>query len=203
MQTKQTTVRNTLLEAAKKVLLSEGYGGLSTRAVAEEAGTQMSQIRYYFGSKEGMVLAMFECLNEQLVERQTKLFHDRDIPLWRKWEMACDYLDTDLESGYVRVLQELIAVSWSNPVISKLVNESLTRWRDLHIELAEAFQEKHGSLGPFDVEDIGALVVPLFIGAEACILSGCEKREWPIRRALRRIGKLIRKFEAGEPRSNS
>ena len=35
-----------LLDAAKRVLVAEGYAGLSTRAVATEAGTQMIQIRY-------------------------------------------------------------------------------------------------------------------------------------------------------------
>ena len=61
-----------LLEAAKRVLLEQGYAGLSTRAVAAEAGTQMSQIRYHFGSKEGMVLALFEHMNEALIARQMR-----------------------------------------------------------------------------------------------------------------------------------
>jgi hypothetical protein len=28
-----------------------------------------------------------------------------DEPLWRQWDRACDFLETDLESGYVRILQ--------------------------------------------------------------------------------------------------
>ena len=73
-----------LLEAAKRVLLSEGYSGLATRAIASAANTQMSQIRYHFGSKEGIVLALFEHMNAQLIERQTGLMTDPSISLSTK-----------------------------------------------------------------------------------------------------------------------
>jgi AcrR family transcriptional regulator len=108
-----------LLEAAKRVLLKHGYAGLSTRAVAAEAGTQMSQIRYHFGSKEGMVLALFEYMNAALIERQAATFHRTDLSISLKWARACDYLEEDLASGYVRVLQELSAVGWSSPAASR------------------------------------------------------------------------------------
>ena len=60
----------TLLEAAKKVLRQNGYAGLSTRDVAAAAGAPLSQIHYHFGSKQGMVMALFEHLNAQLLDRQ-------------------------------------------------------------------------------------------------------------------------------------
>jgi AcrR family transcriptional regulator len=184
-----------ILDAAKQVLLAEGYSGLSTRAIAAAADTQMSQIRYHFGSKEGMVLALYEYMTEQLIERQTKLFTDPEIRLSQKWDIACDYLDKDIESGYVRVLQELIAVGWSNPQIGQAVISGLALWRKLHIDLAREFRENRGSLGPFEPEDIAALVGPIFIGVEAYLLLGCEEPNLPLRRALRRLGHVIRHFE--------
>ena len=59
-----------LLAAANDVLREQGYAGLTTRAVAAAAGAPMSQIQYHFGSKEGMVLALFEHMNSQLLDRQ-------------------------------------------------------------------------------------------------------------------------------------
>ena len=44
--------------------------GLSTRDVAAAAGVPLSQIHYHFGSKQGLVLALFEYLNAQLLDRQ-------------------------------------------------------------------------------------------------------------------------------------
>src|SRR5258708_38703149 len=93
-----------LLEAAKKVLRQGGYSKLSTRQVAAVAGVPLSQIHYHFGSKQGLVLALFEYLNSQLLDRQNAMFHDSALKLSEQWDRACDYLDEDIASGYVRVL---------------------------------------------------------------------------------------------------
>src|ERR1700750_1850924 len=103
-----------VLEAAKKMLRQNGYAKLSTRDVAAAAGVPLSQIHYHFGSKQGMVLALFEHLNSQLIDRQSALFHDSALTLSEQWDRACDYLDEDIASGYVRVLQELIAARWGD-----------------------------------------------------------------------------------------
>src|SRR6201984_883172 len=96
-----------VLEAPKKMLRQNGYSKLSTRDVAAAAGVPLSQIHYHFGSKQGMVLALFEHLNSQLPDRQDAMFHDGTLTLSQQWDRACDYLDEDIASGYVRVLQEL------------------------------------------------------------------------------------------------
>ena len=85
-----------LLEAAKKILRQNGYAGLSTRSVAEAAGMPLSQIHYHFGSKQEMVLALFEYLNAQLLDRQNALFGDAKLKLSEQWDRACDYLDEDI-----------------------------------------------------------------------------------------------------------
>ena len=105
--------RTLILEAARSRLLADGYAGLSTRKVAEEAGVPLSQLHYHFGSKQGLILALFEEENQRRLARQQRLYAE-DAPLWQRYERACDYLEDDLESGYVRVLQEMIAASWSN-----------------------------------------------------------------------------------------
>ena len=63
---KKIETSTSLLEAAKKVLRHAGYAGLSTREVAAEAGVPLSQIHYHFGSKQNLVLQLFEYLNAQL-----------------------------------------------------------------------------------------------------------------------------------------
>lgn len=185
-----------LLNAARRVLLDQGYAGLSTRAVAAEAGTQMSQIRYHFGSKEGMVLALFENMNAALIERQAATFHRPDLTVSQKWDRACDYLEDDLASGYVRVLQELTAVGWSNSVIGNAVRQALAQWQVLIVEHVKDLEDKLGSLGPFRSNEIAVLVGAAFIGAESFILLGYDNTQHPARAALRRVGELIKQIEA-------
>lgn len=185
-----------LLEAAKKVLHQKGYSGLSTREVASAAGVPLSQIHYHFGSKQGLVLALFEYLNDQLLDRQDALFHDPGLTLSQQWTKACDYLDDDIASGYVRVLQELIAASWADKTVAKIVRAGLMGWANLITKLARKAEREFGLLGPFKAEDISALVSSAFIGAESLYLLGAEKQGVPIRQALRRVGEAIEELEA-------
>ena len=184
-----------LLDAAQKVLLEEGYSGLSTRRVAEAANTQMSQIQYHFGSKEGMILALFEYLNTQLIDRQSKTFENPGLTVAKKWALSCDYLDDDIGSGYVRVLMELTAAGWSNPAIGAAVRAAYTQWRELILSLTRELEVKNGSLGPFSAEEISALISAAFIGSEAAIMLDYESQEIPFRQALRRFGDVIEYFE--------
>ena len=47
--------------------------------------------------------------------------YDADTPLWQQWDQACDYLEDDLRSGYVRVLQEMIAAGWTDAEVAAYV----------------------------------------------------------------------------------
>jgi AcrR family transcriptional regulator len=193
---KKAGTRTAILEAAKTVLHRNGYSGLSTRDVAADAGVPLSQIHYHFGSKQGLVLALFEYLNAQLLDRQNAMFSDTSLTISEQWDRACDYLDEDIASGYVRVLQELIAASWADAAVAEVVRTGLLAWFDLLVELARKAERELGGYGPFSPEDVGALVGGAFIGAESLYLLGSEARGVPVRRALRRIGDLIRIAEA-------
>lgn len=201
MKAKQATARKvetdiSLLEAARKVLYEKGYASLSTRDVAAAAGVPLSQIHYHFGSKQGLVLALFEYLNTQLLGRQGALFGDPSLKLSERWDRACDYLEDDIASGYVRVLQEMIAASWADPEVASTVRTGLMGWINLIVGAARKAADEVGGLGPFSPEEIGALVANAFIGAESLYLLGVEPAGSPARLGLRRVGDLLRALEA-------
>jgi AcrR family transcriptional regulator len=186
--------RTLILDAARSRLLADGYAGLSTRKVADEAGVPLSQLHYYFGSKQGLILALFEEENQRRLERQRRLYAE-DAPLWQRYERACDYLEDDLDSGYVRVLQEMIAAGWSNPEVGAAVRQLVGAWYELLAEVAREAEWRHGPLGPFTADEVAALVSSAFVGAEALILVGFDRQLLPIRSALRRVGVVIRQLE--------
>ena len=193
---KKVETSTTLLEAAKKVLRQNGHSGLSTRDVAAAAGVPLSQIHYHFGSKQGLMLALFDYLNAQLLDRQNAMFHDKTLSLSQRWDRACDYLDEDIASGYVRVLQELIAASWSDPEVAKVVRAGLMGWFDLIADVARQAEKELGGLGPFSATEVAALISSAFIGGESLYLLGAEKKGAPVRHSLRRVGDVIRMAES-------
>lgn len=186
--------RSLIMEAARRRLLADGYAGLSTRKVAEEARVPLSQLHYHFGSKQGLILRLLEEENQGRLDRQRTMYAEQ-APLWKRYEQACDYLEDDLESGYVRVLHEMIAAGWSNTEIQAAVRELLDGWFTLLTTVARDAERRFGPLGPFTAEEVGTLIGASFIGAEALLLLGFDRDVMPIRSALRRIGIAIRELE--------
>jgi len=180
-----------ILEAARGCLVAEGYARLSTRKVADAAGVPLSQIHYHFGGKQGLVLALLDHENTRLIGRQRRMYA-ADAPLWKRYEQACDFLDDDIASGYVRVLQEMIAAGWSDTQVAQQVLGLLQRWQAL---LEEVVRGARTPLGPLTAEEIAALVGMSFMGGEAMILLGDPAWTRRTRTALRSLGTLIRHIE--------
>jgi len=186
--------RTAIVDAARARLLQDGHRGLSTRKVAETAGVPLSQLHYHFGSKQGLLLAVLEAEDQRRLQRQTRMYAG-DRPLWERYEQACDFLEDDLDSGYVRVLQEMIAEGWSNPAVGDAVRALLRGWYSLLTEVAVEAEARLGSLGPFTATEVATLIGNSFLGSEALILLGFDRDELPVRAALRRVGVLIRQLE--------
>ena len=196
MTTTAPDTRTQLLAAGKTALLQSGYAGLSTRRIAESAGVPLSQIHYHFGSRQNLVLAVLADENARLLERQARLY-GAEMPVWRQWEQACDFLEDDLRSGYVRVLQEMTAAGWSDEQIAEAVRANLTGWFALLADTAAKVGPRFGGLGPFTPAEIGTLAATVFLGIETMILLGFDEEAMPCRSALRSIGFLLRSLEEG------
>jgi AcrR family transcriptional regulator len=186
--------RLAILSAARDCLLKDGYANLSTRAVAEAAGVPLSQIHYHFGSKRQLILAVLDAETDRLLERQRDMF-DTPQPLWLRWERACDFLDVDIESGYVRILQEMIAAGWSDPEVAEAVRRMMGGWYGLLEEVAQRELERGADFGEFTAGEVAALMGTPFIGAEELILLGVTESTLPMRSALRKVGKLLRTLD--------
>jgi AcrR family transcriptional regulator len=184
-----------LADAAKARLLADGYAQLSTRRVAAEAGVPLSQIHYHFGGKQGLVLALLERENDRLLARQEEMYA-ADVPLSARYDQACDFLDDDLASGYVRVLHEMIAAGWSDPAVAAKVIALLKAWFDLLTRVLREAEDTFGPVSPLAADQVALLVGMAFLGGESLLLL--DEPEWAdtVRTTLRRIGDLIRLGES-------
>ncbi len=196
--------RDAILDATRNRLLADGYANLSTRKVAAEAGVPLSQLHYHFGSKNGLILTLLEKENRRRLERQRTMYTE-EAALWQRYERACDFLEEDLESGYVRVLQEMIAAGWSEPAVGAAVRSLLFGWYELLTNVLREAEAAHGPLGPFTAEELATLIGNSFIGSESLLLLGFDRSTLPIRAALRRVGQLFRAWEDApqQPRKRS
>jgi AcrR family transcriptional regulator len=190
--------RTAIVSAAREVLLADGHANLSTRRVADAAGVPLSQIHYHFGSRLQLILAVLAAENERLLERQATMF-DAPEPLWLRWEHACDFLDQDLASGYVRILQEMMAAGWSDAEVAASVREMILRWFRLLTDVARREQEQGAEMGGLTPDEVAALMGAPFLGAEELILLGVTEGTLPLRSALRKVGGILRRASEMEP----
>ena len=193
--TSSLTTKAGVLAAAKDALIESGYSQLSTRRIAEIAGVPLSQIHYHFRSKQNLVLEVLADENARLLERQADMY-STDEPLWKQWEQACDFLDRDLDSGYVRVLQEMMAAGWSDPEIAQAVRSYLEGWFSLLRAVAESAATRLRSEVVLNPSNLASLVGAAFLGAEALILLGFQ--DVTTRKALRSVGAQIKNMEEND-----
>src|SRR6187402_989976 len=67
----------TILAATARVLVKKGFDGLTTNAVADQAGVSIGSLYQYFPSKESLVSALIdqhiECMNASILSELTRL----------------------------------------------------------------------------------------------------------------------------------
>lgn len=181
--------------AARKVLNRDGSGRLSTHTVAAEAGVNQSLIHYHFQTREGLLLAILEQMNAELLDRQRSLYSREDMSISQKWQQAVDFYRVDLASGYVRTLLELAAHGYSNPTVAVQVRSLFNGWRNLLTEVAtEALAELR--VDTVAAREVVAMVAAYWWGMETQHLLGVPEEEGHLWATTDEIGRLLSELEA-------
>src|SRR3954470_23642712 len=75
-----------ILDVVEKVFSELGFDGASTRMISGEAGVNMAMLNYYFGSKEGLFLAVIERKITSFQNILQVLGNKENISSWEKIE---------------------------------------------------------------------------------------------------------------------
>ena len=119
-----------LLDAAERLLIESGYAGITTRALAAEAGVNHGLVHYYFGSMEELLLEVLERFTARLIARQRAMY-GADMPFIDKWRTAMGFLDEDVRAGYPKVWLELQAMAWNHPELRERLVAVDAEWREV------------------------------------------------------------------------
>jgi len=158
------------LDAAERLLVSVGHAGITTRALAEEAGANHGLVHYYFGSMENLLARVLERFTGRMIARQRAMYTAPDVAFIDKWRTAIRYLDDDRE--YQKVWYELQALAWSRPELRERVAQVNAEWRAVLSEALAEPRERYGIDMP--LEALVALVITFNEGIIFERLSGVE-----------------------------
>jgi len=94
MEKEKIDKKDHILDVAERVFSDFGFDGASTRMISGEAGVNMAMLNYYFGSKEGLFLAIFERKISSFQTLLQNIGADGSMTSWDKLALCMDkYVD--------------------------------------------------------------------------------------------------------------
>jgi AcrR family transcriptional regulator len=187
------STREQILDVAIRVLGRDGYQKLTARAIAAEAGTNLALVNYHYGSKQNLLLEIFDELDRRKVERQRGMYIEAESTLSAKWREAVAFYRQDLADGYVRILQELTALGYSDPVIAERVRERHAEWRALIRQVVADHAPGLGIDTPPNF--IADAIVSFWFGMETEHLAGITEDDVPFFQMLDFVGDWLAERE--------
>jgi AcrR family transcriptional regulator len=189
------STRTLILDAARRRLCEQGYAQLNVRDIAADAGVNHALINYHFHGKQQLVLAVLDEANKQLLERQARMY-SAPATAGAKWRQACDFYEQDLQSGFVRLLMELMGASFKDEALRREFVPRLLAWQDLIETAVGEFLEASGLTLPISRSAIAAWITWFWIGMEASTTLGVTEEQGHHREALEAVATLLRLTQA-------
>jgi len=131
-----SNTRTLLLDAAKDLMVEEGYAAVSSRRVATKAGTNAALVYYYFDSMDGLFLELFRRGAEQSLARQARVLSSAQ-PLWGLWDAAHDQSSNALT-------MEFIALANHRKSIRAEISSYSKKFRRMQLEVMSSVLETYG-----------------------------------------------------------
>jgi len=127
MEKEKVDKKDHILDVAEKVFSDLGFDGASTRMISGEAGVNMAMLNYYFGSKEGLFLAVFE---RKISSFQALLQNigNEGISSWEKLEKCIDkYVDRIIVNNcFQKLINREISLSKRTDLSDKITEILMT-----------------------------------------------------------------------------
>lgn len=164
-----------IIRAADKIFTQKGYAGTRTREIAEEAGTNLALLNYYFGSKEKLFRNVVREKLRMLLSAMGPIASDETIPIDQKIRM--------ISENYTQLLLEnedlplFILNEWS---VNKKLFADLIRETRQHAEPVIEKQLRESGVA-ITVEDLivntlGMIMFP-FIAKPMILSSGLVQKD--------------------------
>lgn len=113
VQARSRAMVDSLLEATTRILVRDGWDGLSTNQVARLAGVSVGSLYQYFPSKEALVKAVLERWGQRLMEDMTSL--------------ASSFVNASLDDAVKAVVNASLDLCRVDPVLQRALAQNVPR----------------------------------------------------------------------------
>lgn len=92
--------RNEILDAAEELFVTKGYDKTSTNDILDRVGIARGTLYYHFKSKEDILNAMIERINDSLIAKAKMIAADTSVPVIDRLVMTIASLNVETDIGY-------------------------------------------------------------------------------------------------------
>ena len=130
--TETSNKRELMLRAVERLMMDEGYAGVTYRAVAAIVGVTGGAVQYYFPTLDDLFVAVIQWRGEQNIQRLAEaLVRRSDQPLRVLWEYSRDESTSALTS-------EFLALGNHRKSIRSEIAQTTERVRRLQLDLVSS-----------------------------------------------------------------
>jgi AcrR family transcriptional regulator len=139
MEKEKTDKKDHILDVAEKVFSELGYDGASTRLISGEANVNMAMLNYYFGSKEGLFIAIFERKINSFKTLLQNITEDESLSSWDKLAGCIDkYIDRVVaNSCFHKLVNREVSLSKHPDITEKITGILMVNVLEFHKVIEE------------------------------------------------------------------
>jgi AcrR family transcriptional regulator len=160
-----------ILDVAEKIFADLGYDGASTRMISGEAGVNMAMLNYYFGSKEGLYLAIFERKIAAFRTLLQNIGNDDSISAWDKMAQCVDnYVERIItNSCFQKLINRELSSSKSTELTDKMAGILMTNVHEFKKIMQEGIDN-----GLFDKDIDQELTIMVIFGTKNYVVNSAH-----------------------------
>ena len=162
---RSSKTRSALVAAAIRALVEDGFVGASARNIAERAGVNQGLVFYHFGSVTELLLAALDEVSSIRMEAYGAAVATASAPS-ELVEVASRIFRNDLDSGYVKVLVEMIAGSGTSSELRAAVAARIAPWFEFTNNAIAGAMASSPFATLLPADDVAFAVVALYLGLE-------------------------------------
>jgi AcrR family transcriptional regulator len=189
--TSGSSTKERIIAAALETLRTDGFAGVSARAIARRGDFNQALIFYHFGTINDLLLAALDATAAARLERYREVMGETTDPQ-ELMEMAARLYREDLEAGHITVVGELIAGSLTEPSLGPEIVARVQPWIDLAEEAIARVTAGTFVEGMVPSRDLAFVLVALYLGVDLLAqLDGDLERAESLFEVGRRVAPLM------------
>lgn len=161
----EDTRRRDLLRAAFTVAAEDGLAGLTTRAVAAEAGVSQGLVFFHFGNREALLVALLDWLLASVLRHRADRLGPDAPPAARLYDLvAREIAALPANRDRVRMLFDFWVMGMQNADVQTRIRHALDAYRRDFLPYAEAVVDAADRFGGTTPEGMATAATALIEG---------------------------------------